>query len=44
MTLAATYLVMHPALYCRICLVIKFARKLGEFLCIVDFVVIHNLR
>ncbi len=38
------YWVMLPALYRRIRLVIKIAGNAGVFLCIVHFVVIHNLR
>jgi hypothetical protein len=38
------YLVMRPALYHRIRLVIKIASNVGVFLCIPNFVVIHNLR
>ena len=38
------YWAMHPALYHRIRLVIKIASNVGVFLCISNFVVIHNLR
>jgi hypothetical protein len=38
------YRAMRPAWYRRICQVIKIASKVSVFFCIVDFVVIHNLR
>jgi hypothetical protein len=38
------YWAMRPALYHRIHLVIKIASNVGVFLCISNFVVIHNLR
>jgi hypothetical protein len=36
--------VMCPALHRRIPKVFQIASKLGVFFCIVDFVIVHNLR
>ncbi len=40
----ALHWAMHPASYHRIRMVIRIASKVGVFFCIVDFVIIHNLR